>query len=154
MIQRIQSIFLLLAALAMGALFTKPMSFISIFGQTEALEAAPQSMLADGVFDVQDHIILLVLVALAAILFLAGIFLFNNRPLQLTITRIGLIGAILSLLLAGVFFYMDYQNMADGTLVTVEFGVLGPVLAIIFAILALRFIGKDEKLVRSMDRLR
>jgi hypothetical protein len=55
MIQRLHSVFLVLAATFMALLFTRPMSFVTI---DQALPSgAAQSMLADGIFSIQDHII-------------------------------------------------------------------------------------------------
>ena len=139
----------------MGLLFAEPMSFISVEGDTSTMSAAAQSMLADGIFNIFDHMVILGLVILAAGLPILNIFLFRNRPLQLRLNRIGMATGILVILLAAIFFYQDYQMMDNGQyLISVEYGSVMPLLFLIFVALSSRFIGKDEKLVRSMDRLR
>ena len=57
-------------------------------------------------------------------------------------------------MLCGIFFYLDYQLIKANSVVSGEFGLLSPILGIVFSVLALRGINKDEKLVKSSDRLR
>ena len=156
MIQRIQTIFFFLAGLTMLSLFTPLMSLMSVSGgDMTSLKESGQSMMDDGIFEVTDHLILLILVVVAILLSLAAIFLFRNRPLQKTLGRIALVAAILIIVLAAVFFYQDYTLMDSGQYeITVEYGVLAPVAFIVFIALALRYVSKDDKLVNSMDRLR
>ena len=154
MIQRVQSIFFLLAAAMMSALFSKPMAFATIFGDAAALRASDQSMLADGVFEVNDHIILLGLVIACIALPMISLLLFKNRSLQIRLSRATIAALCVLLALSIILFMQDYKLMSDGTEVTIEYGYISPVLAIIFIVLALRFIKKDDRLVKSADRLR
>lgn len=152
MIQRLQSVFLALAAAVMALLFTKPMSFVSI---DQALPpGSAQSMMADGTFSTEDHVILLILVILGILLPVITIFLYKNRPLQMKLSRLTIALIALSIMLTSILFYQEYQIMAVGTEVTVQYGYVMLVLALLFLVLALRYIRKDEKLVRSADRLR
>ena len=112
-------------------------------------------MLDDGIFHVTDHIILLVLVGLTSLLALIDIFQFRNRQRQVALARGVLVGFILILLLAGLFFYQDYSKLTQGVyLFEIGFGGLAPLVGIVCMILAIRAIDKDDKLIRSMDRLR
>lgn len=147
MIQRIQSIFLFLAA-AMGfGVLALP------FAKT-AETFSSSTLFADAQFDVGDNIGLLVLFAVAGALALASIFLFRNRKLQMTISRIAIIANVIGIVLACILFIQDKivtveeASIQDGVGAYLPFGFL------VFGILALRAIGKDEKLVKSMDRLR
>ncbi len=151
MIQRIQSIFLLLASGSAFSLFLDPMSF---FGVDNTQGLSTESALADGVFNVHDHIIMLVTVILAGAAALLAIFLFKNRRTQMTISRLVIVLSVVIAALAGILFSMDYNSLTGNTNIEVGFGVISPIMTIVFAALALRFIGKDEKLVKSMDRLR
>ncbi len=152
MIQRLQTVFLALAALMMGLLFSRSMSFASIDQPLPVGNS--ESMLADGIFNTQDHAVLLVLVILGILIPVITIFLYNNRPLQMKLSRLSIVLIILSVVLTIILFMQDYQNIAVGTEVTIEYGYILPVLAILFLVLAFRYIRKDEKLVRSADRLR
>ena len=95
------------------------------------------------------------MVGLAGVLALISIFQFRKRLRQMSMARLVIVANILILFLAGFFFYQDYTRLEDGAyLFEVEYGAIAPILAILFCILALRYIRKDERLVRSMDRLR
>ena len=154
MLQRIQSIFLFGAFLSCGALLTDPMSLISVSGDQNALQSADQNMLGDGIFHSTDHLLLLIMVALGMIVAIVALFKFKNRKQQATLSRIGIAVSVLYIILGVILFFKDFQLLNAGTMIEVDFGVLAPILNIIFLFLALRYILKDEKLVRSMDRLR
>lgn len=143
MIQRIQSIFLLLAAgTSFGVLG-------SSFANAKAAVASP--IFADQVYNVQDNIALLVVFAVAGALALASIFLFKNRKTQLQISTVAMVANLLGLGYAAFLLYQDQVNVAS---LTVSVGAFLPLIAILLEILANRAIRKDNKLVRSMDRLR
>lgn len=149
MIQRIQSIFLFLASAACFGLFGLP------FASTDQAVAASE-LFADSQYEITDHIALIILFALAGVLSLAAIFLFNNRPLQINLSRVSFIAAIIGFVLGLILFFNDGivesgENLPDPS---DGFGTALPILAGIFLLLAIRAINKDEKLVRSSDRLR
>ena len=155
MIQRIQTIFLLLAALSMGSLFINGMSFFSLEGTAVDLQNEKQSMLVDGVFDIGDHILLVGICGVIILLSIIAIFQFSNRKRQVKITRISLVLNIVLLILITILFLQDFNKLVSREYVmNGEYGLLSPVLSIIFVLLAIRFIKKDDKLVKSMDRLR
>ena len=73
MIQRIQSVFLLLASI----------SFFLLFALDFLTSKEPVAeLMGDKVFDIQDNIGLTIITALGGIVAFANIFLFNNRKLQ------------------------------------------------------------------------
>ena len=143
MIQRIQTIFLLLAGGAALSLFALPFATTS--------EAKADSVLfADATFNIQDGPVMMGAFALAGLLLIATIFLFNNRKLQMTLTKVGLF-------ITGVGVGVGAYHLSNDQAVDVAEPALGialPLLVVIFAYLAHRYINKDEKLVRSVDRLR
>lgn len=146
MIQRIQSVLLFFAAAAVFGLFKLP------FGSSGSA-IANSALFNDGIFNIQDHVGLLGLFCGAGALAFIAIFLFNNRKTQLTLSRISIIANIIGIVFAVVLFMQDSNSMGAVT-PTEELGLGLPVLSIIFAAFAMRFINKDEKLVKSMDRLR
>ncbi len=144
MIQRIQTLFLLLAAGGgVGALL---LPYAKVQG-----DGKEAGILADGLFDAQDHIALLVLFGLAAAIALIAIFLFKNRPLQMTFCWIDVL-----IFVGGLGFgaYLLYEAGGFEEPLLWGFGLLPPLLGIVFALLARNYIHRDHKLVRSMDRLR
>jgi hypothetical protein len=110
--------------------------------------------MADGIYEVQDSPVLLGITILGILLSIATIFLYNNRSLQLRLTILSLISAILLPLVAFLLIYNEKTAMVQGAVIKDSIGAYLPLVSIISAILARVYIIKDEKLVRSMDRLR
>jgi Domain of unknown function (DUF4293) len=146
MIQRIQSVFLLLAAASGFGLLATP-----IATTPEGVENS--TLFSDSFYSVGDNPGLMVLFALAGVLALVSIFLFKNRQAQMKITRFAIIADVLGLVLAVLLFWQDVQNLAAAAINDAAGSYL-PFAFLLFGILALRFMRKDERLVRSMDRLR
>lgn len=132
MIQRIQSVFLLLAAIAMACLYFMP--YVQVGSDDYFAKEYP----------IQIAFSIIVVAGL-----LLTIFLFKNRPLQLRITKVLFI-FIIAFVAYGVYqlFQIDFQNL------TFEPGGLLPVFTGYFTARASSKIRADEELVRSVDRLR
>jgi len=145
MIQRIQSIFLFLAALAFIALFKFPFAISDITNS---------GFLADKDFDVYDNPILMILAGLGAVIALVAIFFFKNRPLQIRLSYLTIILGVLLVIVAVVLFYNEASAIFEKSQINDSLGLYMPLLSFIFGLLAARFIKKDEDLVRSSDRLR
>ena len=146
MIQRIQTIFLILAAGAAFALLAMPFA-------TTGTQVQASGLFADGVYNLNDNIALLILFCLSGLLALVSVFLYKNRKNQAMVGRFAIIANVLGWALAIILFMQDRENLGaanpDDAL-----GLYLPLVFLIFGVLALRFINKDEKTVRSMDRLR
>jgi len=130
MIQRVQSVFFFIAALDILCLFFFP---------TLNNQGVTETALANNPIFIGA--------VTCATLFFAAIFLFKNRALQANVGRLGL---LLALLLIAVILY--YEN-ADGSF-DIQWGAFLPLCAIIIGYLGIRYVNKDEKLVRDTDRLR
>ena len=139
MIQRIQSVYLFLASLASSALFGLPFA---------SAEKTNEGIFMDGALNIYDHIGLLVLTILMAIIALASIFLFKNRVLQMNAGKLNLVLGFALMAWASYAFF-DVSATA-----TFGLGLLMPVLAMFMTFMANKNIQKDEKLVRSADRIR
>jgi len=145
MIQRIQTIFLILTLGVFAVLFKLPLA---------TSDKPSAQFLSDKVFDITDHPALIALAILGALLSLVSIFMFKNRKLQL---KLGYFIIIMAILLPGIAFLLFTKESAaiDPTVqVHDQAGMFLPAAAILCAGLANYFIRKDEKLVKSMDRLR
>jgi len=138
MIQRIQTIWLLLAAVA--ALLTFKLSFFSgniLVGQTKTftpLNAAYNTPI-------------LVVTCLIAAATLVIVFLYKNRKLQMRMTLATIIISLLNLLL----YYNQTHLFAEGSY---DLTALVSLSIPVFLMLAARGIYRDQKLVKSLDRLR
>jgi len=158
MIQRIQSVFLLLAAAALVAMFFTSISVHTFRGLEVPfvlLERVSAEQISAGmminIWPLMSGVILLILLSLISI------FLFKNRPLQM---RMVMISALLNILLIiGVFWMANALSSrldpeAIDHQVAYQFGAYLPVVSLLFFILAHRGIKKDEKMVRAASRLR
>jgi len=146
MIQRIQTVFLALAAACAFSLFALPFA-------TTSSAISNSALFSDGIFNLQDHVALLALFAVAGGLSLISIFLFKNRKTQLLLGRFSIIANVIGLVAAIVFYMQDADTLGE-TNPDDGVGAYLPILFLVFALLAQRGIMKDEKLVDSMDRLR
>jgi hypothetical protein len=135
MIQRIQTIWLLLAA-ACGFATLKLPFYIGSIGNAPAES-----------FTAMSNTFLMILTVAAAIIALVALFLYNNRKLQF---KIGITGLVVSILNIALYFLQAKKYDTGGIALFCVFAFAVPVLFI----LALRGIYKDEKLVKSVDRLR
>ncbi|GAA4450877.1 DUF4293 domain-containing protein [Rurimicrobium arvi] len=142
MIQRIQSVWLFVAAFVSAALFIFPLYHYTQAG-TEQLMGA------------RSEYLLLVLATLMTLLPMVAIFQFRNRKRQkgMVWTAILIAAAFIAVML------MKIQNLknAGQPAINDNFALPGPVipvLTIVFLFLALSGIKKDEELLRSVDRLR
>ncbi|MBT8271506.1 MAG: DUF4293 domain-containing protein [Flavobacteriaceae bacterium] len=136
MIQRIQTIYLLLTAGISGGL-----SFA--FNLWKTVE--------DVLFFAKDELLFLGLFLASAGLALWSIFMFKNRKLQFVLGRLNI---ILNLILLGLFVYWSLNLSGETEVSEKGIGIILPVFSIVFLALANRAIKKDEDLVKSVDRLR
>ncbi|MEL7161565.1 MAG: DUF4293 domain-containing protein [Bacteroidota bacterium] len=143
MLQRIQSIFLLLGSVSCFGLFGTDLA-------DTPTAVSESDLFADASFNLFDDPILLGIVVLAGVVLLAAIFLFRNRKLQMNVVLLGVgcVGAAIGY--GALEFFTDVAREAA----VPDFGIALPVLATVMGILAYTNIGKDERLVRSADRLR
>lgn len=143
MIQRIQTIFLALAAGASLGLLGLP------FAQGKSTSEG--SIFSDGLFNLNDNIGLLISFGLAGVVALLTIFLFKNRVLQM---RLALLVILILVIGMGLATFLLMPQIDSVNNLNIKPGAIFPILGIIFALLAHRNIKKDENMVRSMDRLR
>jgi len=145
MIQRIQTIFLILAAISFGALFKLPL----LSSSTPATQ-----FLADSIYNIQDHLILLSITGFAIGVSVLSIFLYKNRKLQRKLVYLVIFLAIAFAVAAYFLLKTNGGETLNATGVQIKAGVFLPLAGMIFCFLAGYYIGKDDKLVKSMDRLR
>jgi Domain of unknown function (DUF4293) len=141
MIQRIQTIWLLLAAIGGFAMSRAPL-----------FEARLPNNITQTVI-ASDNLFLFVSITGVALLSLGCIFLFKKRPLQFKLT---ILAALLTVIIVAlevnkVSGFQSTHTILKGSY---RWGSLLPIAIIVFLLLAARGIYKDEKLVKSLDRLR
>tara|TARA_R110002124_G_scaffold77219_1_gene206808 strand:+ start:1942 stop:2376 length:435 start_codon:yes stop_codon:yes gene_type:complete len=144
MIQRIQTLYLLCAALFSGGLIfvfslwteksTKVISALDLINET--------SLLLKTIFFSY---------LLSAILSIVAIFLFKNRQLQFVVGRINM---LINFYLLGVLIYVSLTVSGEAQVSEKGIGLFIPIMVIVLLALANKAIKKDEDLVKSVDRLR
>ena len=135
MIQRIQSLYLVLAAIIAGGL-----PFVLNLWQTSE----------NAVVFAIDKQYLLAGFLISAIMSFASIFMFKNRKSQFVINRLNI---ILNFILLAVFVYSSLSTSGEMQVSEKGVGIL-PIISIVLLVLANKAIKKDEDLVKSVDRLR
>jgi drug/metabolite transporter (DMT)-like permease len=136
MIQRIQTLWLLLASICAFASVKLPFYFGSLEVPGPTVTITPY-----------DHFMLLVFVIATALMGLVSIFLFSNRSLQIKMCIVGLVLSLANLM----HYFLFMKNFKTGGLSL--YSILS-FLVPVFFILAIRSIYKDQKLLKSLDPLR
>lgn len=132
-IQRWQSVFLLLASIMMGIY-----SFLPLASQ------------GDVYFYPSDNVVYMVLNLLIALLSLVSIFLFKNLARQKMVVKVNLFLIIASAITVAVLLYVNMPQMQI-------LWTAGPLLLLcsfLMNIAALRRINHDDKLLKAADRIR
>ena len=138
MIQRIQSVWLLLAAAFDAVTFRFP--FYSGDWQKDAVPAVVD-------LNAQSTPWFTILSVIAGAIALATIFLFKNRKLQLKLCYLGIfITAVLLTL-----YFLEMNNFYSGNIALWAIFYFAILISFILAVQGVR---KDEKLIKSMDRFR
>lgn len=135
MIQRVQTIWLLLAAIC--AFLTLKFSFYS------GVTPINPHVELNG----QYNILLMILTVLVGLLATFSIFSYKNRTQQMTLCVVGLLAQIGCI----AYYFKLLNDFIDGTIAI--WAVLSFLIPIFF-LLAIGGINKDRKLVKSLDRLR
>ena len=137
MIQRIQTIYLLLVFVVTGIL----LFFIPLW-----------TMDTGKAFYFMQSQVYTILLGLSTTLTLFSIVSYKKRQNQFVIGRLNI---ILNLILLGLFVYRSLNVSGETPAVSEKgIGMFLPVAAIILLVLANKAIKKDEDLVKSVDRLR
>ncbi len=157
MIQRIQTIFLVLVII-LGSLFSYlPILEFTGYEATYLMNAYKTVNVVDSTEVISKNMGIGVMQGLVVLVALVIIFLFKNRQLQMKLAKLNIL--LIALQIAAIVMYSDTAKTAIGpnandVLVNYKFGAVIPVISLILTYLAIRFIKKDEDLVRAADRLR
>jgi len=163
MLQRVQTIYLALAFISIALLLIFPVFIVSIGNDVYAEFNAYgfQLLEVEGTANNQPYYVLYIIMALFSA---GGILLYKNRAKQILVVRIGLIIHVLVAVAFLLFSFLGKSKMIDKITDSgidaeqVHYGNgIGYYLlfiAIPFLLLAIRGIRADDKLVKSLDRLR
>lgn len=160
MLQRLQTIFLLIIAVAMLILF-----FVPIWTKVDAATLHTYTMYAwrfqeadpmgnPGYIDFIPYVCIGTLASIVMLIALYELFRYDNRVTQL---KLGVLNGLLIIGIIGLIVYLAMQN--DAQLFSdiaghYKLGFMLPAIAMVSNFIASRLIKRDEKLVRSIDRIR
>lgn len=136
MIQRIQTLYLIISALIIAGLYV----WFPLIQDSEGVTVIDKS---------EPLVFVLIFVSLA--LAIISILSFKKRQLQFVLNRLNIIS---NFVLLGVFVYRSLKVSGETLVSEKGIGVLLPIISIVFLVLANKAIKRDEDLVKSVDRLR
>ena len=157
MIQRIQTIFLVLAVISGALLFYFPLAeyYHELYGNykffvTELKSMDPDPKITTSIWFTSP---LWLIAGASIILTLISIFLYKNRLTQLRLVAFNI---LLNIGLVVLVFIIYSSKITELTQIepSYQIGIFLPLISLVFLILANRFIRKDEALVKAADRLR
>lgn len=136
MLQRIQTIYLLIAAgVSAGLIFVFELYITS----------------EDIKIFAKDNTYVFAAFLVSALLSIISIFKYKNRKSQFMLGRLNI---ILNFFLLGFFVYQSLNLSGETAVSEKGIGMFFPIVSIVFLALANKAIKKDEDLVKSVDRLR
>ncbi|WDF56405.1 DUF4293 domain-containing protein [Mucilaginibacter sp. KACC 22063] len=155
MIQRIQTVYLLFAALVIFSLYLFPLAHDVL------IDGIPSTIKVTGIYQTingqvankASFVALTAVTALVGLIPLVIIFLFRNRKQQVALCY----SAILVIIGFSFWVAQTVKNATGGVVLSTNnmgIGIFLSSISIVLLILAAKSINKDEKLVRSADRLR
>lgn len=154
MLQRIQTVYLLLVVILMSVTAFSPLLVLTdADSNIYDMCSTGIQRIAEGASELIPTWGVLTMAGLSAVVALINIFLFKKRKLQV---RLGMFTTFLILFFyvtLFVYFYV-YGNKYGLSFETVGYGVVLPFIALILNFMAIHKIKADEKLVKSMDRIR
>jgi hypothetical protein len=155
MIQRMQTVYLLLTTI---------LSIIFLNGHIIKFADGPKNVLyvgSDGIRIIDNTggaetiwilLLLTLLIVLILLISLITAFLYRKRKIQMKLSA-GLIVLVCLLILAAAYYYISVTIKYSGEIKPDINAIILPVM-LLFSYLAYRGIRKDEKIVKSYDRLR
>ena len=144
MLQRIQTVYLLLAVLLSGGLAF----FVPFWNQSSAVPLGLSDMI-----NAEDNLLMIVpfLFIVSGILSLITLLLYKNRSRQIIYNRLNI---VINFILLGIVVYYLLMLPGETNVSEKGIGVVIPLVVIVLLALANKAIIKDDKLVKSVDRLR
>jgi len=141
MIQRIQSVWLVLAGIAGLITYRLPLWEGTLQDKSVKSFIGPENLL------------LFAVIVATCLLGFVTIFLYKNRTLQKNLAFVGMILSI-AIIALEYFIVEDFKTLQNFKTSAWKFGAIMPGLMVVFFFLAYQGIRKDEKMIKSLERLR
>lgn len=150
MLQRIQTLYLLLASICMVVSLLTNLAVFTLGGEIVNFEAMGFYLNEEIIFPTWG---LFIIGNITAVLSVLIVFIFKKRMLQIRLAAMNLF-IILGYYGLIAFYILQRNPEAGSTFESVGIGMITPFIAIILTYLAIRKIGADEALIRSLNRIR
>ncbi|MFH1319470.1 MAG: DUF4293 domain-containing protein [Bacteroidota bacterium] len=160
MIQRIQTVYLFGVVVLCALIFVFPFGEITAGSSVYVFNATGVHLHAENSTTKLMSMVLVTIISIAALaIALISILFFKKRLTQIMLCQFNIL--LLAGLIVAVFYYFDEGQSMLASFnkdVTVSYdydvAIFLPMISIILTFLASRAIKKDEKLIRSVDRIR
>ncbi len=153
MIQRIQTLYLAIVVILTSALFY---TRLVVFSTSENIYTMFYNGIFTGEEDSGDMVMKVtaftILLFVSVIIGVITIFLYKRRLIQIRVAALN-IGLQLGLT-ALIYFFAKTAGKDIDALYSFNYPVVFPLVSVVLLIMAIKAIGKDEALIRSMDRIR
>jgi len=144
MIQRIQTLYLLAAAICAGGLIF----VFNLWTEMSGKILSVPKLMAESSTLLKTVLFAFILSALVSVI---TVFLFKNRQLQFVLGRVNM---LINFYLLGVLIYLSLTLSGETAVSEKGIGMFIPIVVIVLLVVANKAIKKDEDLVKSVDRLR
>jgi hypothetical protein len=153
MIQRIQSLYMFIASVITSFIIYSPLAFITSPENNVQLYSYGVKNISTSIITTDiNPILIIILTVVSAMLGLVTIFLFKKRRLQIWLNILNIL--ILLSIPALIVYYCVYISVNLNGTVSYTINSVFPFISIILIFLSIKRIQKDEKLIRSVDRIR
>ena len=154
MIQRIQTLYLLIVAGLMSVTLFTRLAWFGGSGEEFSLYAFALKDAEGGVL--HSTVYLGILLSLSTLLPLVTLFLYKRRMLQIRLCVVEMVFLVGSALMEGIYYYLGSRVVSEMAMHSqgMRATIVLPLVCLLFVWLAVRAIFRDELLVRSVDRIR
>jgi len=153
MIQRIQTLYLAIVVILTSALFY---TRLVVFSTSKNIYTMFYNGIFTGEEDSGDLVMKItaftILLFVSVIIGVITIFLYKRRLIQIRVAALN-IGLQLGLT-ALIYFFAKTAGKDIDAVFSFNYPVVFPLISVVLLIMAIKAIGKDEALIRSMDRIR
>lgn len=155
MLQRIQTIYLILTAVCVFMLYFFPFGYVKIVDDVFQYGLNGMDITIDGETKVFNNIPFNILVPVIGCFSILSLFLYKKRKVQLQLGRLSYLLHLTLIVL--MFFALDgaSDELPNNDVAHIGYtGIYFPIASLAFIFLANRSIKRDEELVQSLNRIR
>ena len=155
MIQRIQTLYLLVVAALSAVMCFVPLAWFAT-GEAGEFELHAFALESVGGETLHSTVYLGILLAAASLLPLITVFLYRRRLLQIRLCCVEMVLLLGVLAMEGVYYYLGCRAFSELAFHSQGFkpAIALPLISLLFVVLAAKAIFRDELLVRDADRIR